>query len=344
MAYKETLDAKIRYKTFIIVATTACLANLLGFVANTYLFGMSLPSIGCGICEIALLILFIFGIYTRHTGYSAALMLFLVSWVEAPLLYYVYGTATIVYFVLGIVGIALICPQRMRIPFFSITFFFDIVVIFISQKFPYHSQNVSEESLFYATLCSFANVGLTAFFMIRALLLQYEKQNQKILDMSEELRHAANQDPLTKLYNRRYLSEFLEMKMSHNENFITILLDLDNFKDLNDTYGHVYGDQVLITFGSILLREVKKIGIGARYGGEEFMIVLEDSTREEINELLKRMKESIGQFGRDTKNIEITFSGGVVEYHREDKVTQLFNRVDEKLYQAKNAGKDTIVF
>lgn len=94
-------------------------------------------------------------------------------------------------------------------------------------------------------------------------------------------------DPLTKLYNRRFLTEHLDEKITRGDNeFAVALLDIDDFKKINDTYGHVYGDETLTSFAKIMMKHMEGQGIAARFGGEEF------------SEKTVKQEDSILNFGR----------------------------------------------
>lgn len=99
-------------------------------------------------------------------------------------------------------------------------------------------------------------------------------------------------DPLTKLYNRRFLTEHLDEKITRGDNeFAVALLDIDDFKKINDTYGHVYGDETLTSFAKIMMKHMEGQGIAARFGGEEFMLVFDHTDLVKIRACMDKMKE-----------------------------------------------------
>lgn len=112
----------------------------------------------------------------------------------------------------------------------------------------------------------------------------------------------------------------------------------------NDTYGHVYGDEVLTELARLMKQEIRGKGIAARYGGEEYMLLFETPDRQKALDSLDRIKEGLGAYSMSTRQITITFSGGMEEYRTEGKIDELFRSTDKKLYEAKNGGKNRIVY
>ena len=93
-----------------------------------------------------------------------------------------------------------------------------------------------------------------------------------------------------------------------------------------------------------MMKHMQGQGIAARFGGEEFMLVFDHTDLAEIRACMDKMEEDFAAFGKDTKNIEMSFSGGVEVFHPEDRIMKLFNAADEKLYHAKHLGKNKVVF
>ena len=194
------------------------------------------------------------------------------------------------------------------------------------------------------TLGSFVIVAVSVFAIIYVLLKRYEEQRRQLLALSEDLEFAANHDPLTQLYNRRYLIQLVKEWMhTPGRNFWIILLDVDDFKAVNDTYGHGYGDDVLREAGRLMLQEMEDKGIASRFGGEEFMLVFEADDREQALMSFQKIQEGLLAYSRMTRQTDITISGGLERYEAEKQLDLLFASVDHKLYAAKNAGKNRIM-
>lgn len=177
-----------------------------------------------------------------------------------------------------------------------------------------------------------------------------EKLNAIML-LQQQLREQAVRDALTGLYNRRFLSEWLERELQITERKVRVaaflLLDIDHFKQINDTYGHHTGDAVLIALSRILDGQVRVQDVVCRYGGEEFMVVLQDITAEDAlkrAEEIRQQIEALRVQGEDGREVRITVSIGVACYPvHGSNMDQIFCNVDRALYQAKEAGRNRVV-
>lgn len=160
----------------------------------------------------------------------------------------------------------------------------------------------------------------------------------------------ANYDGLTNIYNRRYfidiLSHILEQSKRYSHNLAIVLIDLDYFKKLNDTYGHDIGDKVLIEFSKEIQNNIRKSDIFARYGGEEFILALPETDFEEALNLTTRLKDNIEQLKIDinsTTKISFTASFGLAMYtNPEESLEDIIKKADIALYKAKNSGRNNI--
>ncbi|MGN0375721.1 MAG: GGDEF domain-containing protein, partial [Butyrivibrio sp.] len=211
--------------------------------------------------------------------------------------------------------------------------------------FPAYVETVNDDSYMFTMLSSELIVAASVFCLIYILLARYEKQRIRIIEMGKELEEAANHDTLTGLYNRRYLMSTLGNWIKETDRkFLVTIIDIDDFKEINDKYGHLYGDEVLSEFAKIAKNEMKGNGIVARFGGEEFMFCFDGTDYVKAMEILDNIKKQLGEYSQNSRQIVITFSGGMVEYKAPEQIDNLFNDADDKLYQAKNSGKNRIVF
>jgi diguanylate cyclase (GGDEF)-like protein len=171
------------------------------------------------------------------------------------------------------------------------------------------------------------------------------------LKLREKLREQALTDQLTGLGNRHYLEDNLSRELSRtfrqDSSVCVAMLDLDHFKQFNDTYGHDAGDMLLHKLGDLLHNNLRQSDLKCRYGGEEFVIVLIDSPLKEARHRLEKIRETVKameiQHGKDIIG-GVTLSIGLVEAHGRDWTTsRLLQAADEALYAAKRAGRDRIV-
>ncbi len=171
------------------------------------------------------------------------------------------------------------------------------------------------------------------------------------LKLREIMREQANRDPLTGLFNRRYLDDTLPRELMHaqrhNSQTCLAMLDIDHFKQFNDTFGHEAGDLILRELGCVLRENIRKSDIACRFGGEEFVLVLFDSpleaSRQHLEKICKHVKELQIRYGEQLLGT-MTLSVGLVDVSDNGLTADdLLRAADEALYAAKRAGRDRIV-
>lgn len=185
----------------------------------------------------------------------------------------------------------------------------------------------------------------------KVLSLDKERKSLKIQlsEMDRSLDLATRVDPMTGLANRRDIMEKMERELSRSERygrtFSLMLLDLDNFKQLNAKYGYNDGDDVLVEVARVLMSCVRNEDVCARWGGEEFLFLLTETAIEGTTILARKILESISmtEFKANRPGIRITASIGVCEYQVGQSIYECVSRADKALRQAKQAGKNRIM-
>ncbi len=165
-----------------------------------------------------------------------------------------------------------------------------------------------------------------------------------------ELEYYSTHDPLTGLYNRRYFNEMLEYEVGrserHEHEFSILMLDLDDFKDINDTYGHPCGDAVLIGVAESMHSAMRKGDLATRIGGDEFAIILTETNKVGGMVVAEKLRSELRDFtfsSPDGKSFHITTSIGLVTYPVDaNNLSDLMSGVDIGLYRAKKSGKDAV--
>ncbi|MBO1924090.1 GGDEF domain-containing protein [Thiomicrorhabdus sp. 6S3-12] len=159
--------------------------------------------------------------------------------------------------------------------------------------------------------------------------------------------NAAREDTLTTLIERRFLAPILksETKLAINSKrpYSIIMLDIDNFKQINDVHGHQAGDQVLSQLGLLIKRTLRITDYAFRYGGEEFLLLLPETPVENAQILAQKLLKAVRQLQIEVSNnhrLQITISLGLAPFNEHPDFEQVIKRADEKLYQAKHNGKD----
>jgi len=166
----------------------------------------------------------------------------------------------------------------------------------------------------------------------------------ELVKKSDEYKELAYKDELTQISNRlqfdTIISRKLIFKKSKRNTFSIIMIDIDDFKYINDTYGHDKGDTVLKEFTNIIQKELRYNDLFARWGGEEFVILIDDNLQN-TQKIAEKVRIAIEQ-QLVIESKKITISLGVTEHHQDDTDNTLFKRVDDALYQSKRSGKNRV--
>ncbi|WP_024955509.1 GGDEF domain-containing protein [Sulfurospirillum arcachonense] len=197
-------------------------------------------------------------------------------------------------------------------------------------------------------LCASFTMSLVGGYIMEFYARSNFENQLNILDMQEELKKQANHDYLTNLYNRRYFNEIAQnlIKIENRENkpLSIIMIDIDNFKYINDTYGHTIGDDVIKLLAFLLKKHTRDSDITARYGGEEFVILLPSTNQNgaiKIAEHIRTTVENQNISINTDKYINFTISLGVSSLnHKNELISEILNRADKALYSAKENGKN----
>lgn len=167
----------------------------------------------------------------------------------------------------------------------------------------------------------------------------------KYKTLEEELKKASTLDELTGVYNRRALWDFMSIFTKHSKRYkeplSLMIIDIDNFKYINDNYGHLFGDKVLKEFTKIATNCIRESDVFARYGGDEFIILMPKAGIVEARIIAERIREEL----RKTPlvgTVSVTVSIGITEYIEGEEVEFFLKRADEALYEAKITGKNRV--
>ena len=218
----------------------------------------------------------------------------------------------------------------------------DIPVVFITAK-------IDEESIEKAYSVGGSDY-VTKPFHPKELLARVKRELQ-LKSYQEELKLLASTDPMTKLYNRRYFNELakniLNEKRRKGCELSLMILDIDNFKKVNDTYGHYIGDKVIIFVADILRENQRESDVICRYGGEEFVVMLPETSLDNAvliaEKIRKHMSESIVSIaGEESFGITVSIGISKVDVLVESNIEAALNRADNALYEAKNFGRNRV--
>jgi two-component system cell cycle response regulator len=186
---------------------------------------------------------------------------------------------------------------------------------------------------------------------LEAALREVKNKNAQLEASLKRVEEMAATDPLTGLYNRRHLGRVLEQLFAEAQRYDTdlacVMIDLDGYKQFNDTYGHQVGDQVLVLAGKVILANMRRMDVAARYGGDEFVLLLSHAGDEEAAAVAQRIQEQFREASATMlrRNQGLTMSAGVgsLKSSMPGHGDQLIASADAALYRAKDAGRTRIV-
>jgi len=182
-------------------------------------------------------------------------------------------------------------------------------------------------------------------------LLAKVKRELYLQDLQKELKLLASTDSMTKLYNRRYFTKMaahsLDLSKRENKELSIIMIDIDKFKNVNDTYGHQVGDDVIITLANKLLEHQRKSDIVCRYGGEEFVILLPNTSLDGARTVAQKIRLDIENLTikiPSNEDLKFTISLGIslVNLKNESNIEPALKRADDALYKAKESGRNRV--
>ncbi len=192
------------------------------------------------------------------------------------------------------------------------------------------------------------NVVFASICLI-ALVHYYEVSRNEVMQalatQHRQLLRLSVTDTLTGLYNRSKLDVILAQEIArsvrHQSPFSVILADLDFFKAINDNYGHIAGDEVLMSFAGILLQHCRELDVPGRWGGEEFLIICPHTDFSGARQLAERIRAAVASY-EFSHGKQLTVSLGVACFIRDDDASTILKRADDALYRAKGKGRNRV--
>ncbi len=187
------------------------------------------------------------------------------------------------------------------------------------------------------------------FIKIGRTIFKFIASNNIEAAYHDEIYRMTTVDGLTQVFNRRYFEDAIEREISRSRRYLRplslVLLDIDFFKKINDSYGHLAGDAVLKEVARVVRSRTRREDVLARYGGEEFALLLPEIDQKGAAQLAEKVRKLVEkhQFTFDGEHIPVTISAGVATVQKKgEEPTELVRRADEKLYEAKTAGRNRV--
>lgn len=192
-------------------------------------------------------------------------------------------------------------------------------------------------------------IAIIAMVLVILLLWRHftlRKYTYQLKELNKKLKYTSTVDHLTKISNRKSIEKQLDDEIQRvqliNSSLIVAIFDIDHFKKINDTYGHIAGDKVLEKLASLVQSSIRKSDCFGRWGGEEFIIVLPDTSLVNGKKIISQLKEKIEKHDFEIDRT-VTVCFGLGSYKAGETITNLLTRVDDYLYTAKNSGRNNII-
>lgn len=338
-------------KTFFLVTISGILMSTVGLIGNISL-GLSFLSLI--VPSINILIDWICLIYFRKTRkwkIPSLIVIMYAIFVLFPVLWFSTGGATGstmpfvvlmgIFIVIAFNGkfrtVILIITIAMYMAFSLLELYYPDICI------PYPSRDAHYIDLTVGMFLSYC----VSVYLAYQVLGDYEKSKKKAEELVYQLEYSSITDSLTGIYNRRYLTSCLndEMRKSFDDgsNLVLCIFDIDFFKRINDSFGHNFGDKVLIDLSNCVKDSLSDNEIFGRYGGEEFLIIFQNCKLDSAVAKLEIIYENLGRMQWDN-NISLTISSGLSVYYKGVSFSNFLEIADTNLYKAKENGRNRIVF
>lgn len=216
-----------------------------------------------------------------------------------------------------------------------------ILSFFHTPVYELHLESLQLRLYIFNSICTF--LFLIVFSLI--FVLEIRSSSAKLHQQNAILEKLASTDPLTGLYNRRSMNIFLTQAYESNSAFSIIMCDIDNFKKINDNYGHDFGDIVLKGIAGITNEQVRGNGYVCRWGGEEILLLINDPSREKAGRIAEDIRRNVANhvFPFEDRWIRCSLTLGVAAHQKENTIEETISQADHNLYIGKRSGKNVVI-
>lgn len=357
--FKDSISSSsLEVKILILAAIGGLVLGGISSIINIVLnLGPTLVLITLGVMVIALLVLYL--AFSKKSykfpAYSVILLLILVIY---PLLWFYNNGSqgpTLLFMIFIAVLSAVLLNKYKYWPVLLTHIIVTCLLLIVELRYP--SLIAPYETALLRSLdiiFSFLIVFLTTFALVSLIMREYNrsintsKESQSKLEaINAKLKIMSEIDELTGLYNRRYVLRRLHetiISLSGDSKIGVIMIDIDHFKKINDSYGHGMGDKVLNKISQTLKENIRKDDIVGRIGGEEFLILMPNITEKAILARAEILRQAVCDLEWDNKKIQVTISGGVYLSSSSDNLDKILEQADLRLYQSKNQGRNRISY
>ena len=357
--YNEQKDLKDKMLLFSLIA---CIILVITCAIIMLLEGNDLWTVIFNVAAAAfMLFLFRLAFLKDRKDLVRAVFVYFMNIVVLTYLFFVNGginSGMPIYLVAGLILIILSEYGIRRYIALGVCSIFHVISIFVSYIFmsgqaesrglPVLVTNLDQFEEVYDTAISLIIVGLWIGITLILVFTAYDKEKSYNEELMGTLADMAITDELTGINNRRYMFNYLE---THEDLFgsdkrYLAMFDIDFFKKINDTYGHLLGDEVLSRFGAVLLAQGDdpEVELAARYGGEEFVILFNAESSDEALRRVNGIRDELKEIRIENyPDVFVSASAGLVSCRKHININSLLRDADECLYEAKNEGRDRVI-
>lgn len=191
---------------------------------------------------------------------------------------------------------------------------------------------------------SFIILFVVVFFLTQSVMNEYRSKVEELKEVQAILKHRSERDSLTGIFNRGYIIESIDTNIEKKDPAMAslIMLDIDDFKQINDNYGHHWGDRVIVDVAKTVSSLIRQTDIVGRIGGEEFLVYLPGCNQDAAASIAEEIRKSIETITWVEPGLKVTVSIGVVSYEKNTSIEAMLQKVDGQMYKAKNSGKNKV--
>ncbi len=354
---KNFHQISIEHRMLIVTCATAFFLSIICIIINL-LMGLGFSSIFPLLILLAASITAFYFYHYKHSNViPAAILISVISIYTLPSMWLASGglTGAMPYYYIINIGCTVVMLKglKRRSLLFSLQMLILCGLILAEVSFPHvitRYPDVKSQDID-ITIALFL-LAVTLFILLHRLTAEYnrllsivERANKNLENINQDLREKSIKDPLTGIYNRRFIMDRLEIMKEHKDNFpiSIIMFDIDHFKSVNDTYGHNFGDAVLVGISRKVNSKMRKTDYFGRYGGEEFLIILKNAPSGIAQIRADKMRQAVEALRWEHEELTVTISCGVYEINKHQPLKQALEKADMAMYEAKNNGRNQVI-
>lgn len=343
-------DVPISDRVCYLMCICGLITNIIAII-STISIGLPPVCIMISVASCSLLLIFsIIAFNTKHTAIISLLITVILGNILIPMMYITEGGQNggmPFYFLLPAICIGF--SVRKKFKYFVIIFSIIEYSLLIAFNFihPQFIIPISEDSVMADSILACITCFLFIYVFANQYSVQLERDHNKIEQLNTLYREEANSDVLTGLYNRRYFNNLLNTAIPAIGGFNSLhlaMFDIDNFKSINDTFGHPEGDRVLKSFADILKQESISGIVPSRVGGEEFLLLIPYEDQDDAIAFTEYIVDRVRNEIKANGERQVTVSAGFQTYEKGIPIEDFLQAVDEKLYEAKTTGKNKVIY